>query len=215
MLGKDPQNAVEAVFASKDPEKAIASLTKQMGGKDAKSPTALAWKRAVADWVEAKVTNQNPASTEGGENPVSLAKLGRVDDRYDKALAQVFTPAEMNSLQMVRKAVTDLSRLSGVRATTGSNTAEDIQHGLTTMEALLKAHSGQLKGGGEMRSIKLFGKITGFMDEGKRAGAVIARAMRDPELAAHLIERPVTKADRSLWNSSLNKLDRKSTRLNS
>ena len=49
-------------------------------------------------------------------------------------------------------------------------------------------------------------KNHGFMDEGKRAGAVIARVMRDPELAAHLLERPVTKADRSLWNSSLNKL---------
>jgi len=141
-----------------------------------------------------KVTNQNPASTEGGENPVSLAKLGKVDDRYDKALSQVFTPAEINSFQKVRKAVTDLSRLSGVRTTTGSNTAEDIQHGLTVREALLKTHFGELKGGGEMRSIKLFGKLTGLMDEGTRASTVIARAMRDPELAAHLLERPVTKA---------------------
>lgn len=206
MLGKDPANAVETVMKSNDPERSMASITKQMGGKDSKSPTAQSWKRAVADWVESKVTNQNPASTNTGENPVSLAKLAKVEDRYDRALSQVFTPTEMNSMQMVRKAVTDLSRLNGVRATAGSNTAEDVQRGLNLTEMIAKAHMGQLKGGGFTRTAKLVLGNLGLMNEGAKVSDVLARAMRDPALAAHLLERPVAQADRSLWNSRLNQL---------
>lgn len=206
MMGKDPQSAIEAVFKSGDAERSMASLVKQMGGKDGKAPTALAFKRAVADWVEAKVTNQNPAATSEGSNPISLAKLAKVDDRYDKTLAQVFTPAEMSSLQMVRKAVTDLSRLSGVRATAGSNTAEDVRSGLNLVELIAKAQQGALKGGGTVRVVKLVLSNLGLIGEGRAAGDVLARAMHDPALAAHLLERPVTKQDRSLWNSRLNTL---------
>lgn len=206
MLGKDPANAIEAVMKSGDPERAMASLVKQMGGKGADAPTAQAFKRAVADWVESKVTNQNPAATTEGSNPVSLAKLAKVDDRYDKALAQAFTPQEMSSLQMVRKAVTDLSRLSSVRSTAGSNTAEDIRAGMNLVELVAKGTQGVLKGGGTTRVARLMLSNLGLMNEGQAVGQVLSRAMHDPQLAAHLLERPVAKQDRALWNKQLNRL---------
>lgn len=206
MLGKDPQNAVESVFSAGDPQKAMRSIVVNLGGKDGKAPPAQAWKRAVADWVEQKVTNQNPAATEGGEKPVSLAKLGKIDDRYDKVLAEVFTPGEMNSMRMVRQAATDLSRLQGVRATAGSNTAEDVRGALNLVELIAKSQQGVLRGGGTTRVAKLLLSNLGLMDEGVKANAVLGRAMHDPQLAAHLLERPTGKVDRSLWNRKLNTL---------
>lgn len=206
MLGKDPQNAVESVFSAGDPQKAMRSIVVNLGGKDGKAPPAQAWKRAVADWVEQKVTNQNPAATEGGEKPVSLAKLGKLDDRYDKVLSEVFTPNEMNSMKMVRQAATDLSRLQGVRSTAGSNTAEDVRGALNLVELIAKSQQGVLKGGGTTRLARLMLSQLSLMDEGVRANVVLARAMHDPQLAAHLLERPTSKVDRSLWNRKLNTL---------
>lgn len=205
-LDKDPHTAVDSVMSSGDPRKAMKDITATMGGKDAKTSTAVSWKRAVSDWVAEKVHNENPGATDTGVNPVSLAKLGKTSARYDEALSEVFNPGEMNALQTVRKVGTDLSRINSVRATSGSNTAEDVKAGLNVFEMVAKGHLGQLRGGGVTRTAKLVLGNLGLMNEGVAVGDVLARAMHDPSLALHLLERPTSKLDRSLWNKKLNAL---------
>lgn len=199
-LDHGPQQAAEKVFASNDPKKAMAQIT----AKVAKDPDAAAgWKRAVTEHVIDRVTNTNTALVGGQDGPVSIAKLQKFFNQNRDVLSQVYSPEEMNALQRAHKILEPLGNLSR-QATVGSPTSENNAALMRVLEAGFKLHFGQLKGGGLMRSMKL--ALSSLPDSTADAQRLVDRMWLDPELAQHLLTRPVKEVATPAWNAKLNRL---------
>ncbi len=126
------------------------------------------------------------------------------------ALAEVFSPKEMNSLRQVSKILEDEAFVKAMQAISGSGTeslAESKRQIKIALEGALKLHFGVLKGGSVMRVVNLGEKSLGL--DPASLGEVVTRLMvqahLDPELAAHLLKRDVSK-NAPVWNKRLQQL---------
>lgn len=203
LVGAEPRAAVANVMGSGDPERAMAQLVaKFSGNKDA----AAGWKRAVSDWLYEKTTLAGAPDTTGGLDPVSLSKTATTLRKHRAALAKVYSPKEMNTLQRVEKFL-DISARKGIGPTTGSQTAGNMQ-AVNLLELFLRSPMGlgNLRGGGAMRSIKLSIAQLPGTPKGARIDRLIERAMLDPELMQHLLTTPVRESAIPTWNRQLTRL---------
>lgn len=207
-VGNNPENMVDRVMSSGDPEKQMDELLSEFSG-DAEALDGL--KAGVRDWIKSKVgvTSANVGNDESAR--MGAAKLTKLFRTHEKTLAKLYSPEEMNALQRARKLMVAETRLDA-RATAGSDShAKFMAAGKDTatqkwrmVEAVLKAKYGVLKGGGVLRTIR-----TGLASLPTKSGNVqdvLNEMYFNPELAMHLMDRPLKEVGTSAWNAKLNRL---------
>ena len=202
-LGREPVKAARAVLDSGDPQMAMREVAEVLRSD---AGAVRAWKRAVSDHLIDRIGTVNPAAVSEGSTALDYGRLTKTFKQYEQALAEVFTPAEMSSLQRARKMLEPLARRSGPVA--GSMPDAAASGAWKPIELMLKAHYGILKGGGVFRTLKIATSM--FDGEAANAQRLVTRMMFDPELAAHLLTRKVAEVGAPAWNEKLGKLLRRS-----
>jgi len=204
-LGNNPTNAVQAIFTSGDPERAIQDVLRTIGD----NPEALNGLRAaVREYLRETKTTSNVSATASGERPLSWAQFDNMYTRYEGALAQIFTPEEMNALQQAHAFLRPfVNRQMG--ATVGSPTTERsqlVEQFFSFAEAPILLRFGMLKGGGILRIMRRV--VNTFRPDDVAAGAqqLIQQMWFDPELAMHLFGRPAKEVGSPGWNAQLMRL---------
>lgn len=201
VLGRNPTNAVQAIFRSGDPERAVEKILAQIGD-DQQALDGL--RAAVREYMRDMTTTSRVASTASGVNPISFAALDDMFKRYESTLARIFTPEQMNALQQAHSLLRPLQNLTQ-SATTGSQTAERFANDFWRyLEIGFKARFGMLKGGGIIRTLKLAAQT--FPSPGAAVHQLLMQMWFDPELAAHLLTRPVAEVTTPGWNKRLSQL---------
>lgn len=199
MRGKNPTNAVDGVFNSGDPERAMEELILEIG-PDKKASDGL--KASVRDWLIDKTSTTAVEKTIDGERPTSFAKLENMFNQHEKALAKVYSPEEMNALRDAHRLLKPMNNLRN-RGTTGSDTAEKGLMGWKVLEAGLKARYGVLKGGGLLRTIRIAAETLPNSRQG--VDMLTKKMFFDPDLAVFLLRREI-KPDSPEWNNKLQRL---------
>ena len=197
---KSPSNAVAAVFTSGDPERNMAALVAETA-QDEGARQGL--KAAIIDYLAEADTTTALEKTTDGSRPVSFAKLENTFNKHADTLSAVYSPEEMNALRRLHTLLRPQNNRA-LRGTVGSNTNESMQQIARLTEGGLKAYFGVLKGGGIMRSIRLFAES--LPNNQKNVDRLLQRAMLDPDVAIHLLERPLADVGTPEWNSKLNRL---------
>lgn len=197
---KNPRNAVAAVFNSGDPERQMEALVSEVGADD-KARNGL--KAAITEYLAEVDTTTALEKTTDGSRPVSFAKLENTFNKHADTLAAVYNPEEMNALRRLHKLLRPQQNRA-VRGGVGSDTNEKMQQLARLTEGGLKAYFGVLKGGGIMRSLRLFAES--LPNRQKNVDRLITRAFMDPDVAMHLLDRPIADVGTPEWNSKLNRL---------
>lgn len=204
---KDPAKAVASVLGSGDPERSMADLINRVG----QNPEARAGlKAAVRDYLVDQIrTTRSAVGTDSYR--VSRAALMKMFKKHEAALSRVYTPKEMNALRRMHKLL-DIEGNLDAKATAGSNTIDKVaneartgyQRRMRVLEGALKAKFGVLKGGGILRTINVF--MESLPDARGSTDEILARMWFDPDLAVHLLERPLKDVGTPGWNKRLNRL---------
>lgn len=200
VLGKDPVNAVNSLFNSADPERAVREVLDRV---KTNSQAKDGFKAAVREYLREKATTAGISRTGTGENPLSFAKLDKMFKEQERVLAEVFSPDEMNYLRASHKFLADLENLK-MQTVPGSQTSTNQQlwdRFQRPLEVALKARFGILKGGGLMRTINLWRTMLPTGDEA--VAELIGKMYFDPELAAHLLTRNVSEVGSAKYNNKL------------
>jgi hypothetical protein len=201
VLGKDPVNAVTSIFNSGDPEKAMNEIVSQVGS-NARAKDGL--KAAVVEYLTQKTTQAAVQKTVDGSRPVDFSKLENLFNRHEKTLASAFSPEEMNTLRQAHKLLKPqmIIKESGA-APLSLHDLKKSEQAWRLLEGGLKARYGHIKGGGILRTIRIF--VASLPNRDDAVQNIVLRVHFDPELAAHLLSRDV-KVDTPVWNSKLNRL---------
>lgn len=203
VVGKSPTNAVQSIFASDDPEAAVKEIMATIG-KGTAAHDGL--KAAVREYLVENATTSALQKTSTGANPLSFAKLDTLFKQHESTLAEVFTPDEMAKLQAAHKFLGSLKNLE-MQSLAGSATAERAGgwqgRMMQLLEIGLKTLHGGLKGGNEMRNIKLAAAMRGAGPDA--VSKLLAEMQFNPELAGKLLGRDVPKKgssqfDRAIFN---------------
>lgn len=207
VAGSDPGVAVGRIFSDRNP----AERMKEATAAFAVDPeTAAGWKAAVSDWLVENVTTSSKAGVSAGGSTVSLPALRRTFKQNERALAEVFSPEEMQLLQQAYTRLEVMTR-KGTQAVSGSATAE-TQRGLRGLISTLagpvgtvvSVTKGVLTGGSVDRRMRLVAEQ--FPDADKAATRLIRRAMFDPRIMKHMLEFPTSDAQIYTWSAKLNQL---------
>lgn len=200
VIGKDPINAVSSVFSSGDPENAMKAIVGEVGN-DQRAIAGL--KAAVVDYITQKTTQAAVQKTADGSRPVDFARLENLFNRHEKTLAAAFSPEEMNALRQTHKMLKPQMAIKQPAGATSLYENKKRDHAWMMLEGGLKARYGVLKGGGILRTIRIFVATLPNRDEAVKD--IVLRMHFDPELAVHLLGRDV-KVDTPAWNAKLNRL---------
>jgi hypothetical protein len=170
------------------------------------------WRAAVADVLMNKVTATTRASTAGPEGPVSFAQLDKVFKQHEDALAAVMGPEKMSVLRQAHAALKPFTNLENT-ASIGSPTVENASLlGGTAGKALgtaLMFKYGAVHSGMMMFRLKQALALTpGLknMTMEHKIARVMDRMWFDPDLAEHLLLRPVKEVQGPAWNAKLNEI---------
>lgn len=207
VVDADPRKAVSAVLAKKDPVAAMQEITATLTGDALEG-----WRAAVADYFVGKVTTASKAAVSNQADTVSLPKLRQVFEDNREALAEVFTPEEMSTLEQVQKRLEVMSN-RGAQAAGGSSTAENLGPVANLLRAIagpagdatMLSGRGAIMAGSVERRFKRAAEAIGF-DTDLAAKRLMERAAFDPELARHLLEVPVDEAQMYTWAKKLNQM---------
>jgi hypothetical protein len=200
VLGRNPENAVGAIFESGDPERAVQEILARIGT----DRSALdGFKASVREYMTERLVTANPGATTQGDNPLAFGALDKLFRRHEQTLAQIFDADEMNALQASREFLRPLNNLRQ-QANPGSATAERSQQFWNYLEVGLKARYGILKGGGILRTLRLWAKT--MPDNATAVGQIQRDMMFNPELAKHLLQMPIRDVGTPRYNSRLNRL---------
>lgn len=203
VLGKEPTKAVASIMGSGDPQRAM----REIMGELAQQPQAKdAWKTAVADWLERKVTTTATGATTDASEPVSWAKIHNEFRDHRRVLGEVFDEDEMMALGRVHRLLEPLNRRGLTGGGTGSDTAENMRNMLRPLEVVLRWKFGHLRTGGIMRSIRMsLASIPGLNERGA-IDRLLVRMQLEPELAVHLLEAPTGTAQIEGWTQRLRRI---------
>jgi hypothetical protein len=205
--GRSPQKTVEAIMNSGDPERQMDELVRGMRTQESKNGL----KAAVRDWIIDKANTTGKLQGDPESARLSRAALNRLMTKHEKTLTKIYSPKEMNALRQAQKLL-DVEGLLQTGATGGSNTADKFFSATKAasdrrwriLEGTLKARFGVLKGGGILRTLRVFAStLPDGVDEADR---IVSQMYLDPELAVHLLERPVKDLDTPQWNKNLNRI---------
>jgi len=207
-IGNSPENAVDSIMRSGDPEK---QLTEMVGRLKGNREATDGLKGAVRDWIKSEAGVTSAIVGDAGATRLSRAKLENLFRKHEATLAKVYSPDEMNALRQAH-AFMDFEGKLDVRTTAGSNTVDkafaaqnqQMAQRQRLLEAALKAKFGVLKGGGVFRTITLFLQS---LPNGRQAiDDIMFELHFNPDLAVHLMTRPVSEVDTKPWNARLNAL---------
>ncbi len=201
VIGRNPVNAVRKIFSPDgDPERAMDEILATVGS-NARAKAGL--KTAIRDFFIEQKTNNAPHKTSDGKDPVNFAQLNDLFKTHEKTLAKIFSPNEMQSLRVAHKFLEPLKQAE-LQGTRGAATGERNAAFWKAAEIGLKAKYGILKGGGVLRTLKLWADT---MPSNKAAVDQLTRQMTfDPELAQHLLTRKLGDVNTAQWNAKLNRL---------
>lgn len=215
-LGKmarfDDDKYIGDIMGAKDRKKQLAEIKSKIGNdKEAMD----GFKEATVRWLSKKIkgTDASGVSTPDTDlsgRPIVYSRLTNTFDNHREALAEVFSPEEMNTLNRMHTIMSRQGNLSR-RATTGSDTAEKLTQSekqvMDTIEVVLKIKFGMLKGGGLSKAIKqvrnaFFGPSQRVVD----AEILIEKMAFDPRVAKHVLEADPLTIENGKWFSELNAL---------
>lgn len=199
-LGKDPINAVEAVFSAGDPERAMTAIVHELG-TNRRAKEGL--QASVVDFIAGKTTDAALQRTADGSRPVDFARLENLFNRHELTLAKVFSPEQMNALRQAHKLLKPQMAIKQQGAAGVLYDGKKAEQAWRLLEGGLKAKFGVLKGGGVLRTIRVFAASLPNSDQAVQD--IIVRMHFDPELAMHLLKRDVP-VDTPIWNKRLNRL---------
>jgi hypothetical protein len=207
-VNASPEKAVGRIMNSSDPEKQMADMVNRLSG-DRQATDGL--KAAVRDWIKDETGLTSKIVGDPDATRVSRASMEKLFQRHEKTLARIYSPDEMNVLRQAHKLMGAEAKLD-VRTTAGSNTADKsfaqtkaaVTQRKRVLEAGLKAKFGVLKGGGIFRTMNLF--LESLPDSRGGLEDILFEMQFNPELAKHLLARPVKEIGSPGWNSRLNQL---------
>jgi hypothetical protein len=207
LMEKDPRNVAKRIFGGR--EYGTEQLLDQVNEAIGTNPEAMrGWRAAVAEVLADQVTTTNTALTGAAEGPVSIAALQKVFKQHEKGLAKVFSPEDMNALRRAHKMLEPLGNL-GRQSVAGSATAENQQLA-NAFEAAVLAYTGNaIKTGMIMKRIRVgLNLVPGLkqMTLESKMKRLVDRMWFDPDLARHLLDKPVSEIQGPGWNSRLNQL---------
>jgi hypothetical protein len=207
LMEKDPRNVAKRIFGGK--EYGTEQLLDQVNEAIGTNPEAMrGWRAAVAEVLADQVTTTNTALTGAAEGPVSIAALQKVFKQHEKGLARVFGPEDMNALRRAHKMLEPLGNL-GRQSVAGSATAENQQLA-NAFEAAVLAYTGNaIKTGMIMKRIRVGLNLLPGVKQWTlqtKMKRLIDRMWFDPDLARHLLDRPVSEIKGPGWNWRLNVL---------
>lgn len=165
---------------------------------------ARAWRAAVSDVLAQRVQTTK-------EGVVSLAALDRTFRQHEKALGEIYSPDDMDTLRRAHDMLRPLQNLAqGVRS--GSQT-QDNQSLTRLLDAAILAATGNAITTGMImtrvrRAADLMARNLGLEEKttSYKVQKLIDRMWFDPDLARHLLERPVEEGTGPLWNGRLQRL---------
>ncbi|WP_156465041.1 hypothetical protein [Mesorhizobium sp. Root552] len=200
VLGKDPVNAVSSIFRSGDPENSMKGVLREIGS-NSRAKDGL--KASVVDYMMQRVSTPAVQKTVDAARPVSFDKLENLFNEHENTLASVFSPEEMNTLRQAHRLLKPQKELSQPGSAGSLYERRKTEQAWALLEGGLKARYGVLKGGGILRTVRIF--MSTLPNQEEAVKDIILRMHFDPELAGHLLGRNV-KVDTPLWNAKLNKL---------
>jgi hypothetical protein len=203
-LGREPAKAARAVLESGDPERAMREVADALRGD---ASAARAWKRAVSDHLIDRISAVHPGSDTGVG--LDYARLTKAFKQHEKALAEVFSPDEMQAIQRARKLLEPLAQRSGPAATRAAAAGDNELFWRTLRLGLYGYYGSHLKAGGVAARIKDALKMFGDTTDAAQVNRLVTRMMFDPDLAAHLLTRKVAEVGGPSWNEKLAKLLRR------
>jgi len=171
----------------------------------AESPEAArAWRAAVADVLAQRVQTTQT-------DTVSLAALDRTFRTHRGALAEVFPAEDLATLERAHEMLRPLQNLGqGVRA--GSHT-QDNRNLIGLLDAAILASTGNAITTGMImtrirRAAGFMASQLGFEERTTpyKVNALLSRMWFDPDLARHLLERPIEEGAGAMWNHGLQRL---------
>lgn len=210
MLEQKPQDVAHSLlsgnsYASPERMREITSAIKH-------NPEAMrGWRAAVAEVVSDKVRNVGgDLARDGADGPVSIAKMRRVYGQHKDALAEVFSPEDMATLERSHELLSPLENRR-LQATTGSGTAENavLVGAWDALGTALTFKYGAVHTGMIMHRLKRTMNLMPGMKEktlDNQALHLVNRMWFDPDIARHLLEADVTQIQNPGWNKKLNKL---------
>ena len=155
------------------------------------------WKAAVSDVLNDRVTKAS-----GGD--LKISELNRVYRQHRDALAEIYTPQEMAALDRANELLEPLGNLSrGVRGGTTSVPGTEIY---ARMEgALLASGQNAVTTGMIVKRVKTAARLMGLenLTDEYKVAQVVQMMQFNPELAIHLLERPVSEGVSAAWNQRL------------
>jgi hypothetical protein len=144
------------------------------------------WKAAVAEVLTDKVQGSRMV----GEAPeVQFARLVKEFKDNEVLLSKTFSPEEMNGLRQAHT-ILGYFKEAEKRATVGSNTA-DKWNVPGWAQLAVRHFKGDLAGGGLIKRFKLL--LEQLPDNRQSADEIVHMAWFNPDVAAYLLERPVTR----------------------
>lgn len=212
VMRADPDKTVMAVMDDKyGSGKKMSELVAATSG-DTQARKGL--KVAVRDYLVDRATNEAPEKLKPGDrrDPVSPAKFSKIFDKYEKAMAEVYSPEDMNILRAGNRAL-DLAGVEKVRVSSGSDTAEKsiVDKALNTAvgkaaDLALRFRYGVLATGGMIASARRTASGGAFTaDSDAAVQKLLQRATVDPELMGLLLGRKIPVGSPH-WNAQLNRL---------
>lgn len=201
VLGRDPINAVGAIFRAGDPEKAMAEIVDQLG-TNSRARNGL--KAAVADYMQSRVTTPALERSADATRPVAFEQLENLFDRHMDTLSAVYDPNEMQTLRQVHRLLKPQRAIKAGGQSGAMYDSERSRQAWRLLEGGLKAKFGVLKGGGILRTIRIF--ADSLPNNGDAIAEIVHRMHFDPDLAQHLLTRPVKEVGTPRWNAKLNRL---------
>jgi hypothetical protein len=208
-LDNSPENAVAGIMKSGDPDKRMAEIVGRLKGNQ---QAIDGLKAATRDWIKQSEAGLS-SKIVGDPDAVrlSVAKMQKLFQKHEKTLAKIYSPEEMNALRQAHKLMNAETKLD-VRATAGSNSVDKMfaaknqsfEQGKRLLEAALSVRYGVLVGGGMIRKINMF--LQTMPDGDKAIRDVLFEMQFNPDLAVHLLTRPIKEIDTKPWNAKLNRL---------
>lgn len=189
--GNSPQNAARAILSSNNPREVTRQVMSDIE-KFGSPKVTEAFRNSIARHL-AQETRTSAIQQAGGADPVSYNALMRQIRRSDGALEVAFEgdPSRLRDLQNIREALEDMQFVFARVNPGGSDTMQNLSERLISMAELpVRAQFGHLKGGGIMRTLRLYAQRVPGMDNSGAVTDLIAEAAFNPELAAHLLRRP-------------------------
>lgn len=199
IMDAEPRKAVQAVLADRNAPARMREAVDEFRN----NPEALeGWKAAVTDALVRRVRNVSEAGVSEGVDALSANKLVNTFEDNRAALAELYTPEEMQILNQVQTRLRMSTRRS-TQASSGSATAETMVDNVSKAVGLITTvWRGVLLGGSYERRTRMLLNMLPNADEA--TVAIADRMAFDPKIADLILNMPTDGAQVYTWTRRIN-----------